>query len=107
MVMEFVDGETLADWMLDHRATPRELLAMFEPLCGALAAAHGAGIVHRDIKPSNIMVRTVSEGSAGGRISVKLLDFGISKMKTAAPAMTRTNVVMGTPNYMSPEQAAG
>ena len=106
MVMEFVDGVTLSDWMLDHRATPRELLWLFEPLCGALAAAHAAGIVHRDLKPSNIMVRTYAENGAT-RLGVKLLDFGISKMRSAGQAMTRTNVVMGTPNYMSPEQAAG
>lgn len=106
MVMEFVDGVTLDDWMHGRRATPREVLRLFDPLCSALAAAHAAGIVHRDLKPSNIMIRTQT-AEAGMRMGVKLLDFGISKMKSAAEAMTRTNVVMGTPNYMSPEQASG
>ncbi len=106
MVMEYLDGVTLDDWMENRRATPREVLRLFEPLCSALAAAHAAGIVHRDLKPSNIMVRTPT-GDQGGRIAVKLLDFGISKMKSAQAGMTRTNVVMGTPNYMSPEQASG
>ncbi len=106
MVMEFVDGVTLDVWMQGRRATPREVIRLFEPLCSALAAAHAAGIVHRDLKPSNVMVRGQA-GESGARLGVKLLDFGISKMKTSAEGMTRTNVVMGTPNYMSPEQASG
>jgi tRNA A-37 threonylcarbamoyl transferase component Bud32 len=106
MVMEYVDGVTLDTWMQGRRATPREVIRMFEPLCSALAAAHNAGIVHRDLKPSNVMVRGAA-GESGARMGVKLLDFGISKMKSSAENMTRTNVVMGTPNYMSPEQASG
>jgi len=106
IVMEYVDGVTLDAWMHDRRATPREVLRLFEPLCSALAAAHAAGIVHRDLKPTNVMVRgQVGENAA--RVGVKLLDFGISKMRSSGDAMTRTHVVMGTPNYMSPEQASG
>ncbi len=106
MVMEYVDGVTLDTWMHGRRATPREVIRLFEPLCSALAAAHAAGIVHRDLKPTNVMVRGQA-GESGARLGVKLLDFGISKMKSSAESMTRTNVVMGTPNYMSPEQASG
>jgi serine/threonine-protein kinase len=106
MVMELVDGVTLDGWMQGRRATPREVIRLFDPLCSALAAAHAAGIVHRDLKPSNVMVRGLA-GETGARLCVKLLDFGISKIASSAEAMTRTNVVMGTPNYMSPEQASG
>ncbi len=106
IVMEYVDGVTLDAWMHQRRATPKEVLRLFEPLCSALAAAHAAGIVHRDLKPTNVMVRG-SVGESGARFGVKLLDFGISKMRTSGDAMTRTHVVMGTPNYMSPEQASG
>lgn len=102
MVMELVDGVTLDRWAERRRITPGEVLMIFEPLCSALGAAHAAGIVHRDLKPSNIVVR-----GGGNDITVKLLDFGISKMKTSGDGMTRTNVIMGTPNYMSPEQASG
>lgn len=106
MVMELVDGVTLDAWMQGRRATPREVIRLFDPLCSALTAAHAAGIVHRDLKPSNVMVRGLA-GETGARLCVKLLDFGISKIASSAEAMTRTNVVMGTPNYMSPEQASG
>ncbi len=102
MVMELVDGVTLDRWAERRRVTPSEVLMIFGPLCSALGAAHAAGIVHRDLKPSNIVVR-----SGGGELGVKLLDFGISKMKSAGDGMTRANVIMGTPNYMSPEQASG
>lgn len=104
MVMELVEGDTLDRLLETEKLASRdEVLSIFEPLCDALAACHQHGIVHRDLKPSNIMVRR-----DGARVRVKLLDFGISKIKEeqTGPA-TQDNVVMGTPNYMSPEQAQG
>lgn len=106
MVMELVHGPTL-DALLSERGKlrPEEILAIFEKLCPALDACHDGGIVHRDLKPSNISVAL-----DGARTVVKLLDFGISKIKSKNEAnndVTRDNVVMGTPNYMSPEQAQG
>ena len=105
MVMELLQGRTLDIILKEQGAlSSRELLAIFDPLCGAIDACHAAGVVHRDLKPSNIMVCSQADGS----VTVKLLDFGISKIKhDGNDGMTRDNIVMGTPNYMSPEQASG
>src|SRR5205814_8015498 len=69
----------------------------------ALSAAHARGIVHRDLKPANVFLLDL-EGEAD---FVKVVDFGISKVKAAATKLTRSSVIMGTPDYMSPEQARG
>ncbi|MGB1699307.1 MAG: serine/threonine protein kinase, partial [Nannocystaceae bacterium] len=105
MVMELLQGRTLDVILAEQGAlNRREILAIFDPLCRALDACHAAGVVHRDLKPSNIMVCSQADGS----VTVKLLDFGISKIKhDGDDGMTRDNIVMGTPNYMSPEQASG
>lgn len=108
---EFIDGETLRQRMLRSRLTMREVLDVTVQVAGALAAAHSAGIIHRDIKPENIMLRP--DGY------VKVLDFGLAKLteqqvsttNTDAPTVARVDTdpgtVMGTLNYMSPEQARG
>jgi serine/threonine protein kinase len=103
---EFIDGETLRDLISRNELTPNLALEIAEQVCAALIAAHAAGIVHRDIKPENIMRRP--DGI------VKLLDFGIAKLieptsESSATSSTKTElgVVMGTVNYMSPEQARG
>lgn len=103
MVMEFFDGQTLDDFFRGRQVSFRDVMRVFEPLCGALIAAHRAGVVHRDLKPSNVMVKR----SESGAYEVRLLDFGISKLHAEKADMTCDNVVMGTPNYMSPEQASG
>jgi len=102
MVLEYVEGVTLDEWMQGRRVAAMDVLRVFQPLCDALAAAHAAGIVHRDLKPSNVMVR-----AEGIDLGIKLFDFGISKVAHVVDAMTRANVLMGTPHYMSPEQASG
>ncbi len=110
MVTEFVDGQTLRQRMAAGRMTLSETLEVACQAANALAAAHGAGIVHRDIKPDNVMLRP--DGL------VKVLDFGLAKLieldgdaNPGAPSgsLVRTNLglVMGTPHYMSPEQARG
>jgi len=78
---------------------------LLRQVCGALAEAHAAGLVHRDIKPGNVMVTTLG----GQRDAVKLLDFGlVQDLSADADArLTRTGTVLGTPAYMSPEQATG
>jgi len=104
MVMELVEGTTLTAFIHGRPLSLSDVFRIIEPLCSALNAAHRAGIVHRDLKPSNVMVVR----SSADVVDVKLLDFGISKMRDAEhDGMTRDNVVMGTPNYMSPEQARG
>ena len=98
IAMEYIAGETLAQ-LIRRRAIGRhwEKLAILEDLCAALHYAHGAGIVHRDIKPANVM-----RDSAG---VLKILDFGIAR--AAGAGLTREGDVVGTLNYMSPEQLAG
>jgi tetratricopeptide (TPR) repeat protein len=98
MAMEYVAGETLTDVL--RRLPPLPLvrrLAFVEDLCAGLAHAHAAGIVHRDIKPANIML------DADG--VVKILDFGIARLGNSG--MTQAGIVMGSVNYMSPEQVIG
>ena len=100
---EFVDGVTLRQHMQARQMSLDEVLAIASQVASALQAAHAAGIAHRDIKPENIMIR------ADGYI--KVLDFGLAKLteNESSPAAAETNpgVVMGTPRYMSPEQARG
>lgn len=109
IVTEFIDGETLRHEISSGRKVT-ELLEIAIQAGSALAAAHAAGIVHRDIKPENIMVRR--DGY------IKLLDFGLAKLTETEGSVTdgdaqtmlvntRAGVLVGTPNYMSPEQAKG
>jgi serine/threonine-protein kinase len=104
MVMEFLDGSDLADWLRQHGAMSVEQAVDFVlQACEALAEAHALGIVHRDLKPANLFCVT----KADGQLSIKVLDFGISKITTpGAPGhdMTKTTALMGSPLYMSPEQ---
>jgi serine/threonine-protein kinase len=106
MVMEFLDGGDLADWLKQRGALAFDQAVEFVlQACVAVAEAHGLGIVHRDLKPANLFcIRR-----ADGQLSIKVLDFGISKVATAgasAPemSMTATSAMMGSPLYMSPEQ---
>lgn len=102
--MGYVEGESVAD--LVKRSGPmsvRDTVRMLQDVSYALAYAHSRGVVHRDIKPDNIMIER-----ATGRALV--MDFGISRSMTATvatPSLTRVGEVVGTPEYMSPEQASG
>lgn len=98
LVMEFVDGASLA-WLLhDGPLEPARTMDIVAQAARGLAAAHRAGLVHRDIKPGNLLVR--SDGL------VKVSDFGIARSESATP-ITRTGLLPGTPGYMAPERAAG
>ncbi len=106
LVLEYLEGETLAQRL---RAGPIALdhaLSIMREVGSALAAAHRIGVVHRDLKPQNIfLVRTEMDGRM---IEVaKVLDFGISKMRSSQTVKTLDNSLLGTPQYMSPEQAIG
>ena len=104
LVMEYLDGEDLDHRMGRIRTLPLELAVhIAKQTASALAAAHAQGIVHRDLKPANIFLVHVP----GELEFVKVLDFGISKMKAAGVKLTKPTISLGTPNYMSPEQAAG
>jgi serine/threonine-protein kinase len=103
MVMEYLQGSDLSDWIQQRGALPIEQAAEFVlQACEAVAEAHALGIVHRDLKPSNLFVTRRPDGTS----TVKVLDFGISKTSSdaASMGMTATSSVMGSPLYMSPEQ---
>jgi len=115
IAMEFVEGQTLADWLKERPRQWREVREIFIAAGRALAAAHAAGLVHRDFKPHNVMV-----GRDG---KVRVMDFGLASTSADAPAaseahgldlseagasaslvLTRTGTLLGTPAYMAPEQ---
>jgi tRNA A-37 threonylcarbamoyl transferase component Bud32 len=99
IVMELVEGETLQSLLRSRgRLTLQETTAVVEQVARALDHAHANGIVHRDVKPGNVMIESSGQ--------VKVMDFGIAKAE-AGQNLTTTGLVMGTPNYMSPEQARG
>jgi eukaryotic-like serine/threonine-protein kinase len=99
IVMEFVEGRTLAEFLAGgRRLTPMQSVELTQKIGAALASAHAQGIVHRDIKPGNVMV--TRDGT------VKVMDFGIARMQTDITA-PQTSSVIGTPTYLSPEQAQG
>ena len=110
LTMELVEGKALKDLLPAGGFSLDRLLALATPLADAVASAHSRGIIHRDLKPANVMV--ADEGSL-----VKVLDFGIAKMAESSsadgdselPTLTQTQAgrVVGTPHYMSPEQARG
>lgn len=107
MVMEFLDGEELSARIERlGTLTPRQLAPLIRQTLLGLRAAHAAQIIHRDLKPDNIFVL---REKAGQKDFVKIIDFGISKFSALAGdmSMTTTGSVMGTPFYMSPEQAKG
>ncbi len=107
MVMEYLEGETLAERIERlGRMTPEQLSPIIRQALIGLKAAHSAGIIHRDLKPENIFIL---REKAGRTDFVKIIDFGISKFNVLGGdmGMTRTGAVMGTPYYMSPEQAKG
>ena len=97
MAMELLEGHDLRDLIRSRDAHLGDTLAIMEQLCDGLGFAHAKGVVHRDLKPGNIHVQPNGQ--------VKILDFGLARLGDSD--ITRTGTVMGTPNYMSPEQIKG
>ena len=101
IVMEYVEGSTLRELLASgSRLVPERALEIVDGILAALAYSHQRGIVHRDIKPANVMLNRNGE--------VKVMDFGIARaMADGASTMTQTSAVIGTAQYLSPEQARG
>ncbi len=103
-VMELVHGIPITEYCDQNSLTPRERIELFVPVCHAIQHAHQKGIVHRDVKPTNVLVTTHD-----GRPVPKIIDFGVAKALhqplTDATIYTRFHQMIGTPLYMSPEQA--
>lgn len=128
LVMELVEGETLRDLLhREKRLEPERAVAMMRQICAAVDAAHQGGVIHRDLKPDNIIVQSSaqSDGPPSGRLSsgaeqLKVLDFGIAKLREretpgesqpfpdgpdkVEEPLTEAGMLIGTPQYMSPEQ---
>lgn len=101
MVMEFVEGKTLHELIKLHgRMNLDQILDIGRQIAKGLAATHAKGLIHRDIKPSNIMVED------GPKRVVRITDFGIARA-VEDPSLTKSGLILGTPMYMSPEQANG
>ncbi len=109
MVMDYLRGESLATKLSrEHKLSAETTAQLIVPALGAVSAAHALGIVHRDLKPDNLFIAIEGDSAA-----IKVLDFGIAKLTATegeaatTGALTKTGSVLGTPYYMSPEQAFG
>ncbi len=103
-VMEYVTGIPITDYCDKHKLTTRQRLELFVAVCDGVQHAHQKAILHRDLKPSNILV-----GEVDGKPAPRIIDFGVAKATsqrlTADTMFTRVGAIVGTPGYMSPEQA--
>src|SRR5438067_2221103 len=105
LVMELVKGTPITEFCDQRKLTPRQRLELFVPVCNAIQHAHQKGVIHRDVKPSNVLVAMYDD-----RPVPKVIDFGVAKAAgqslTDKTLMTGFGAIVGTPEYMSPEQAS-
>ncbi len=104
--MEYVQGAPITSFADERKLTLRQRLELFIPICEAVQHAHHKGLIHRDLKPSNVLVAEIE-----GKPVPKVIDFGVAKAIASSgwtnTAHTQSGMVIGTPEYMSPEQVAG
>src|SRR5215470_1945220 len=111
LVMELIEGRSLREELRTHSAghgqmRPERAVAVMTQVCAGIEAAHRQGIIHRDLKPDNVMIEATAEATE----RVLVLDFGIAKLKDrdqGVQGITDENTIIGTPNYISPEQCTG
>ncbi|MDX1994886.1 MAG: serine/threonine-protein kinase [bacterium] len=99
LVMKFIEGRTLRDVLRERQLSTEEVLQLMTPMAQALDYAHQQGVLHRDIKPSNIII--------DGRGIPYLTDFGLARLAQAGESTMSADMMLGTPQYISPEQASG
>jgi len=101
LIMDFVDGPSLFEWLAEHRPTVDEAEELFRGIVAGVAEAHARGLVHRDLKPANVLMQKTATG-----VLPRVADFGLAKVveSTADGPQTRAGSTMGTPAYMAPEQ---
>jgi serine/threonine protein kinase len=120
LALEFVDGGTLAERLTGTPLPARSAAALAETLARAIGAAHTQGVVHRDLKPANVLLQSPQSSVRGlqsdtvrlgtgdsGLGTVKVADFGLARRLDVDAGQTRSGMILGTPDYMAPEQAAG
>ena len=110
--MKFIEGSTLSKRLMDGPMAPREAVAMLLPIVEAIGAAHRAGVLHRDVKPSNIMIASdgtpfVTDFGLAKRVSVADQSYSATGQSSELAGLTQSGAILGTPAWMSPEQAAG
>lgn len=99
LLMEYVDGPSLDEWLASYKPSMREAMAIFGGILSAVDMVHARGIIHRDLKPSNIMLHITDEG-----MYPRVTDFGIAKSDRLSEVNTASGATVGTPAYMAPEQ---
>jgi len=110
--MQFIKGKTLSERLMNGPMSPREAVALLIPIVEAIGAAHRAGVLHRDLKPSNIIIATdgtpfVTDFGLAKRVNVEERSMALGGMSSEVASLTQSGAILGTPAWMSPEQAAG
>jgi serine/threonine-protein kinase len=110
--MQFIEGQTLSQRLMNGPMSPRDAVALLTPIVDAIGAAHRAGVLHRDLKPSNIIIAAdgtpfVTDFGLAKRVNVDEHSLSVNGINSEFNSLTQSGAILGTPAWMSPEQAAG